>query len=78
LIRSYGTNFVDVDYKIEDSIPGANGSAFENRVHDAAAKWNAICCVAGFLYVDAGNDGHAWGNACGWEDAATDVLGLLS
>ena len=64
----------DIDYRIDDSIPGANGSNFEMRIHDGAAAWNAITGTGGFTYVDSGNGNISFQLPCNWEDdAAVDV-----
>jgi len=61
-------NHHDIDYKIDDSIPGSNGSNFEDRIHDGADHWNAVTGVDGFTFDDNGNDSTGWVDACNWED----------
>jgi hypothetical protein len=65
---------LDIDYKIDVSIPGDNGSAFENRVHDAAVRWNSQCCVGAFNFDDVGNGDQTWADgACSWSTDPTDL-----
>jgi hypothetical protein len=65
---------VNVDYKIDDSIPGANGSDFENRIHDAVGRWNSQCCIGFFVYDDVGNGQQTWADgACSWSTDPTDL-----
>lgn len=63
----------DIDYRIDDSIPGDPGSNFEDRIHDGVAEWNAVTGVGGFTYVDAGNGNESWGDPCNWKNDAVDV-----
>jgi len=66
-------NYTDVNYQIDDSIPGDNGSNFETRIHDGVADWNAVTGVGGFTFDDVGNGNKSWGDPCNWQDAATDI-----
>lgn len=64
---------LDVDYKIDASIPGTGGSSFEDRIHDAKASWNSQCCVGAFAFDDIGNGDQGWIGPCSWSTDATDV-----
>ncbi len=67
-------NHQDIDYKIDDSIPGTNGSAFEDRISDGAGAWNAVTGVNGFTFDDMGNSSTNWADPCTWENsAAVDI-----
>jgi hypothetical protein len=66
-------NHHDVNYKIDDSIPGGGGSQFEDRIHDAVSDWNAITGVDSFHFDDVGNANNNNSNPCDWEDNAVDV-----
>jgi hypothetical protein len=69
-----GWDIHDADYRIDDSIPGANGSEFENRVHDGADRWNSLCCVGTFVFDDTGNGSETWTDGpCAWQADATDM-----
>lgn len=63
----------DIDYRIDDEVPGGDGSPFEDRIHDARHRWNGQCCIGSFLYIDSGNGTHAYGPPCNWEDEGVDI-----
>jgi hypothetical protein len=63
----------DIDYKIDDSIPGPDGSAFEDRIQSSIGRWKNQSCIGSIAFVDAGNGNHAWGPSCDWEAATTDI-----
>ncbi len=70
----YWDNHQDIDYKIDASIPGSNGSAFETRIHNGADEWNAVTGVNGFTFDDDGNGDVGFTGPCSWEDtAAVDI-----
>ena len=64
---------LDVDYKIDDSIPGIGGSNLEDRIHDAVVRWNSQCCIGTFAFDDVGNGDHDWVDPCAWSTDPTDV-----
>jgi hypothetical protein len=66
-------NHQDINYKIDDSIPGDDGSNFEMRIHDATAEWNVITGAGGFHYDDIGNGNHSWQPPCNWQNDTTDL-----
>ena len=64
---------LDVDYRIDDSIPGSGGSMFEDRIHDGASEWNVVGGVGGFDFDDSGNGNRSYAQPCNWEDDAIDI-----
>jgi len=64
-------NYQDIDYKIDESIPGDNGSEFEERIHDGKAEWNAVTGVDNFRYDNNGNGNENWQHPCNWMDTAS-------
>jgi hypothetical protein len=66
-------NHADIDYKIDASIPGSAGSAFEDRIHSSVGRWNSQCCIGTFHFDDVGNGDRAFNDPCNWKEDATDV-----
>jgi hypothetical protein len=63
----------DIDVRIDDSIPGAAESNFEDRIHDGRKRWNGQCCIGSFIFIDAGNGSRAYGPPCDWAETTVDV-----
>lgn len=61
-----------IPMRIDASIPGSSGSSFEDRIHDGAARWNALCCAGNFSWADAGNGDRADTDPCDWRDTQYD------